>query len=115
MKAMLDKVKLAAALVLALAGMVSFYYFDPQLAQLYRVLILLAAMGAAIGITVTTAMGAQLVSFARSASIEMRKSVWPSRRETTQTTLIVLVMVSVVGVMIFIIDSILRWAVKALI
>ena len=112
---MLDRVKLIIALLLVTGGFVSFYYFQDQMALLYRVLVLLATIGIAIGITVTTVPGAQLVGFARGASMEMRKSVWPSRRETTQTTMIVLVMVSIVGLMIFIIDSILRWVVKALV
>jgi preprotein translocase subunit SecE len=112
---MLDRVKLIIALLLVTGGFVSFYYFQDQMALLYRVLVLLATIGVAVAIAVKTALGVQLVSFARGASMEMRKSVWPSRRETTQTTMIVLVMVSVVGLMIFIIDSILRWAVKALV
>jgi preprotein translocase subunit SecE len=112
---MLDRVKLIVAALLVTGGFVSFYYYHDQVALLYRVLILLAAIGAAIGITVTTALGAQLVAFARGSYIEMRKSVWPSRREATQTTMIVLVMVSIVGLMIFIIDSILQWVIKTLI
>lgn len=112
---MADKIKLIIAALLVTAGFVSFYYFQDQLALLYRVLVLLATIGAAIAISVKTALGVQLVGFARGASMEMRKSVWPSRRETTQTTMIVLVMVSIVGLMIFIIDSVLRWAVKALV
>ena len=112
---MLDRVKLIVAVALVIAGLVGFYYFRDQVAILYRVLALLAAMGVAIGVTVTTPFGAEVVSFVRGASVEMRKSVWPTRRETTQTTMIVLVMVTVVSVMIFIIDSILRWVVKTLI
>ncbi len=111
---MLDRVKLIIAALLITGGFVSFYYFQ-DMALLYRVLILLAAIGAAIVVSVKTVLGMQLVGFARGASLEMRKSVWPSRRETTQTTMIVLVMVSVVGLMIFIIDSVLRWVIKALV
>ena len=111
---MLDKVKLVAAVLLVIGGLVGFYYFDGQAALLYRVLGLLIILGAAIGVGVTTQPGAQLVDFARAATSEMRKSVWPTRRETTQTTLVVLAMVTVVGLMIFIIDSILRWVIKSL-
>jgi preprotein translocase subunit SecE len=112
---MLDKIKLVVAVVLVAGGIVGFYYFEGQMAVLYRVLIMLAGVGAAIAVAVTSAPGMQVVNFGRAASIEMRKSVWPNRRETTQTTMIVLVMVAIVGLMIFLIDSILRWVVKTLI
>jgi preprotein translocase subunit SecE len=112
---MLDKVKLVVAVLLLVGGFVGFYYFASyEGTLLYRVLGLLAILGAAIAIGVTTQPGAQLVSFGRAATLEMRKSVWPTRRETTQTTLVVLAMVTVVGLMIFIIDSILRWVIKSL-
>ncbi len=111
---MLDKVKLVIAVLLVIGGFVGFYYFEGQTALLYRVLGLLVVLGAAIAIGVTTQPGTQLVGFGRAATLEMRKSVWPTRRETTQTTLVVLAMVTVVGLMIFIIDSILRWVIKSL-
>ena len=111
---MLDKIKIVVAVLLVIGGFVGFYYFESQLALLYRVLGLLVVLGAAIAVGVITEPGAQLVGFGRAATLEMRKSVWPNRRETTQTTLVVLAMVTVVGLMIFIIDSILRWVIKAL-
>ena len=112
---MLDKVKIVVAVLLAIGGFVGFYHFvDVPDTLLYRVLGLLAMLGAAIALGVTTQPGAQLVNFGRAATLEMRKSVWPTRRETTQTTLVVLAMVTLVGLMIFIIDSVLRWVIKSL-
>lgn len=111
---MLDKVKIVVAVLLVIGGFVGFYYFEGQAALLYRVLGLLAVLGAAIVIGITTQPGTQLVDFGRAATLEMRKSVWPTRRETTQTTLVVLAMVTLVGLMIFIIDSVLRWVIKSL-
>ena len=112
---MMDKVKLVFAILLVVGGIVGFYYFADQYALLYRVLGLLAIIGVAIGIAVTTILGQQVVSFGRAASMEMRKTVWPTRKETTQTTLIVVVFVSILGAIIFIIDSILHWVVTKLI
>ena len=111
---MLDKVKIVVAVLLVIGGFFGFYYFEGQAALLYRVLGLLAVLAAAIAIGVTTQPGTQLVDFGRAATLEMRKSVWPTRRETTQTTLVVLAMVTLVGLMIFIIDSVLRWVIKSL-
>jgi len=112
---MIDKVKLAFAILLVVGGMVGFYWYADQVALLYRVLGLLAIIGVAIGIAVTTESGKNVVNFGRSASLEMRKTVWPTRKETTQTTLIVVVFVTILGAVIFIIDSVLHWVVTKLI
>ena len=111
---MMDKVKLAVAILLVIGGIVGFYWYADQ-ALLYRVLGLLAIFGIAVAIAVTTELGAGVVSFGRSATMEMRKTVWPTRKETTQTTLIVVVFVTFLGIVIWIIDSILRWIVTSLI
>ena len=111
---MMDKVKLAVAILLVIGGIVGFYWYADQ-ALLYRVLGLLAIFGIAVAIAVTTELGAGVVSFGRSATMEMRKTVWPTRKETTQTTLIVVAFVTFLGIVIWIIDSILRWIVTSLI
>jgi preprotein translocase subunit SecE len=111
---MLDKIKLGLSLLLVVAGIVAFYWYEDQ-ALLYRVLGLLVVFGVAIAIAVTTQTGGNVVAFGRSAAMEMRKTVWPTRRETTQTTLIVVVAVAILGLLIWIIDSILKWIVTALI
>ena len=111
---MMDKVKLAIAILLVVGGIVGFYWFGDQ-ALLYRVLGLLAVIGVAVAIAATTEMGKRIVAFGRSASMEMRKTVWPTRKETTQTTLIVVVFVTVLGILIWIIDSVLRLIVTRLI
>ena len=111
---MLDKVKLAIAILLVIGGIVGFYQFGDQ-ALLYRVLGLLAVFGVAVAIAATTEMGKGVISFGRSASMEMRKTVWPTRKETTQTTLIVVVFVTILGIAIWVIDSVLRMIVTRLI
>ena len=110
----MDKVKLAVAVLLVIGGIVGFYWYADQ-ALLYRVLGLLAIFGVAVFVAINTELGASVVSFGRSASMEMRKTVWPTRKETTQTTLIVVVFVTVLGIAIWFIDSILRWIVTSLI
>jgi len=112
---MMDKVKLVISILLVIGGIVGFYMYADQFALLYRVLGLLVIIGVAIGIAIMTELGQSVVSFGRSASMEMRKTVWPTRKETTQTTLIVVVFVSILGAVIFIIDSILHWVVTKLI
>ena len=112
---MFDKVKLGFALALLAAGIAAFYILEEDIPSIfYRVLGLIVVIGVAAGIAATTEMGGQLIAFSRSAVMEMRKTVWPTRRETTQTTLIVVVAVAILGLIIFLIDSVLKWAVTAL-
>ena len=109
----MDKIKFAVAVLLVIAGIAGFYHYADQ-ALLYRVLGLLVVVGVAIAIALTSQPGMATLSFGRSAVLEVRKSVWPSRRETTQTTLIVMVMVVLVGIMLWLFDMFLLWAVKLL-
>jgi len=109
---MFDKVKLGFAILLVVAGIAAFYIVEEQVPSvLYRTLMLLVVIGVAVAVAVTTELGGQMVAFSRSAAMEMRKTVWPTRRETTQTTLIVVVAVTLLGFLIWLIDQILRWVV----
>ena len=110
----MNKLKVIISLALIAGGIFAYHYFE-DVGLLYRVLGLLVVVGAAIGVFVTTETGASVISFGRSAVMEMRKTVWPTRRETMQTTLIVVVMVFIIGLIIWIIDSILGWIVRSLI
>ena len=108
---MADKIKLLVALLFVAGGIAGFYYFAEQ-ALLYRVLGLLVVLAAATAVALTTQLGSDTLNFGRSAIVEVRKSVWPSRKETTQTTLIVLVMVVIIGLILWLFDSILLLAVE---
>jgi len=112
-EAMQDKIKLIVAILLLAGGVVAFYYFADQ-SLLYRVLGLLVVAGVALAIGARTQAGTQTVAFGRNAMIEVRKVVWPSRKETTQTTLMVLAMVVLVGLLLWLFDMFLLWAVKLL-
>ena len=109
----LDTFKLVIAVALLIGGIVQFYYFEGE-SLLYRVLGLLAFVAAAGGVVYTTRIGQNLWSFAREARTEVRKVVWPTRQETMQTTLMVVVMVVLVGIMLWLMDMFLRWAVLIL-
>ena len=110
----MDKIKWLIAVLLIAAGIVGFYHYADQ-GLLYRVLGLLVVIGFAIAIALTTQSGRATLDFGRSAVLEVRKSVWPTRRETTQTTLIVMVMVLLVGIMLWLFDMFLKWAMQLLI
>jgi len=109
----LDSLKLLVAIALLIGGIAQFYYFEEE-SQLYRVLALLGFVALAMGVVYTTRMGHGLWLFARDARTEVRKVIWPTRQETMQTTLMVIVMVILVGLMLWLIDMVLRWGVLAL-
>ena len=104
-----DKLKLAGAAVLLLAGVILFYVFSEQ-SLLYRVLGLLVLAAAAVFVVYQTAKGKQAALFFRDARTEVRKVVWPTRAETTQTTLIVMVIVVLMGIFLWLLDWVLAWA-----
>ena len=111
---MADKIKLLVAVLLIAAGIAGFYYFAEQ-PQLYRVLGLLVVIAASVFVILQTQVGMDAWNFGRSAILEVRKAVWPSRQETVQTTLLVMVMVIIVGLMLWLFDMFLGWAIKMLI
>jgi preprotein translocase subunit SecE len=111
---MADKIKLLVAVLFLAAGIAGYYYFAEQAALLYRVLGLLAVAAVSVFVALQTQMGMATWNFGRSAALEVRKAVWPSRQETVQTTLLVMVMVIIMGLMLWLFDMFLLWAVKLL-
>jgi len=109
----LDSLKFLIAIALLIGGIWQFYYFEEE-SQLYRILGILALMAVAMGVMYTTRLGYGLWLFARDARTEVRKVIWPTRQETMQTTLMVVVMVILVGIMLWLIDMVLRWGVLVL-
>ena len=108
-----DTVKLIAAVSLLVAGIAQFYYFADEL-MVYRVLALLALLAIALGVVFTTQIGQVTWGFMRDSRTEVRKVVWPTRQETVQTTLLVIAMVVLVGIMLWLMDMVLRWGVLML-
>lgn len=102
----MDIAKLAAAVLLLIVGIFAFYYFAAY-SSLLRVVGLLAISGAAVAIALQTAPGRQLWQFASDARMEVRKVVWPTRQETVQTTLVVMVMVFLVAMVLWLFDIVL--------
>ena len=109
----LDTVKLAAALLLLVGAVVAFYWFSDQ-SLLVRVLALLGVAGLSVAIASQTAVGRSVWAFMGTTRTEVRKVVWPTRAETTQTVLAVLVVVVLMGVVLWLLDMFLLWAVRLL-
>lgn len=109
----LDTLKLVIAVVILLAGIGGFYYYGDA-SLLYRVLGLVGVAIIAAGIALTTSTGHAIVSFGREARAEVRKVVWPTRQETVQTTLMVVVAVIILGIFLWLVDMMLLNAVEIL-
>lgn len=108
-----DTIKMVFSLLVLVAGIFAFYYFKEE-SQLLRVLGILAIAVLSFAIVATTMIGKRSMAFAKDARVEVRKVVWPSRQETTQTTIAVLVMVLIVAIMLWLIDMFLGWGIKSL-
>ena len=106
-----DTVKLALAVLILLAGLVSYYYFASS-AVLLRAFGVIVAVAAGVGVVFTSFQGQLLWKFIQGARIELRKVVWPTREETIQTTLVVLVFALIGGVFFWLLDLVLLFATK---
>ena len=109
----LDTFKLVIAIAILLTGIGGFYYYA-EASLLYRVLGLVAMVLVAAGIALTTTTGHAILSFGRESRAEVRKVVWPTRQETVQTTLMVVVAVIILGIFLWLIDMMLLNAVQVL-
>jgi preprotein translocase subunit SecE len=105
-----DIAKLGLAIIAIIAGIGGFYFYADQ-SLLLRVIGLLLMLSMAVGLVYTTTLGQSLWSFAQGSRIELKKIVWPTKKETIQTTLIVVVMVLFVGILLWMFDGLLMWGI----
>ena len=105
---MADKLKFALALALLAAGVVGFYLLSEQPLVL-RVLSVLVGLGAGIAVASISEPGRRFIGFAGESITETKKVVWPSRKETTQTTGLVFAFVFVMAIFLWLTDKSLEW------
>ncbi len=110
MASVVDKAKLLGAVFIIAAGVAAFYTMDASL-QLVRVGVLVASIIVAAGVALTSTPGQDAWEFAKSARGEFRKIVWPTRRDTVQSTLIVIVLVVIIGLFLWLLDTISFWVI----
>ena len=109
----MDKVILTLAVVPIAAAIGGFYYFSDEL-LLLRVIGLLIAAGLSIVIALRSQTGKATAEFVKEARTEVRKVVWPTRKETAQTTMFVMAAVVIMGFCLWLLDMFLGWAVRFL-
>ena len=103
-----DKLMLLAAGALAVIALVGFY-MSVDAPLLYRVLGLLAGLGIAVFVFTRTGQGRSAIGYIEDSRTEVRKVVWPTRQETTQTTLIVMLIVTLIGLFLWALDGLFGW------
>src|SRR4051794_3435138 len=108
---MADKVKIALAALLVVAGLAGFYFFFHSPA-LVRVLSVLGGLAAASAVMWTTVPGKEFYVYAQESYDETKKVVWPTRKETIQTTGVVFLFVVTMALFLWAVDSTLFWIVK---
>jgi preprotein translocase subunit SecE len=106
----LDSVKWVLVFVL-LGGLIYGYTAYADISVLYRALAAVAIAVVALGIASTTLKGQSFLTFAKEARLEVRKVVWPTRQEVVRMTLIILAATAFVGLMLYLIDMVIVWAV----
>lgn len=102
----MDKLKLSFSALIFMAGIVGSYMLS-DLPMVVRVLCVLIGFAVAFGLLSLTEKGRDLIQFGREAILETKKVVWPSGKETAQTTGIVVVFVIVMALVLWGIDGVL--------
>ena len=105
---MVDKLKFLLAALAVIAGIAGFYLLGAD-AALLRAASVLGGLVVAVILVLTTEQGRQLAAFVRESIAEARKVVWPTRKETLQTTAMVFVFVLVMAIFLWLTDKTLEW------
>lgn len=110
---MLDKIKLSLSVLIIAVGISGFYLLaEPPL--VVRVAAFIVALVIAALVAWTSEPGKTFVTFSREAVVETKKVVWPTRKETMQSTGLVLAFVFVMAVFLWGVDSILASLIRLL-
>lgn len=102
----MDKIKLAVAALLVLAGAVGFYRFQ---SPAYGAISVLAGLIVGAALAYFTAPGKAFVVFAKESWRELQKVVWPTRKEAVQTTLVIFAFTVVMAIFLWTADKTVEW------
>ena len=110
----LDIIKLLISAVVLVGGLYSYYYYI-EVSQPLRVLMVLGGLALGIGIALTSAQGLRLRAFVQGARVEIRKVVWPTKQETTQTAIAVFVFTLIMALFFWALDSLLLYVTRSMV
>lgn len=103
-----DKLRLVVAVALVIASLVGFYVFSKQ-GALTQWGVLIVGFAVAIVVFLTSESGKQFIAFGKDSVREVRKVVWPERKEAIQMTMYVFAFVVVMSIFLWLTDKSLEW------
>ena len=109
-----DTVKLVAAILIAVAGIVAFYALKGGQADWVRWLAFVGALVVGAVVFAASQHGRDSWKFVLDSRIELYKVFWPTRQETGTTTLVVFGFVLIMGLFFWGIDALLAWITRSL-
>ena len=109
-----DKAKLAAVVALVIASVAGFYLLGKQGAVVQWVALIVGLVAAA-AVFLVSESGRQFVAFSKDAWREVKKVVWPTRKETLQMTAYVFAFVVIMALFLWFTDKTLEWVLYDLI
>jgi preprotein translocase subunit SecE len=110
----LDILKLLVAAGVLVGGLYGYYYYL-EWSLPVRVLLVLGGLAAGIVIAMTSVQGQRLWAFIQGSRVEIRKVVWPTKQETTQTAIAVFVFTLIMALFFWGLDSFLLWLTRTLV
>ncbi len=110
----LDILKLLISAGLLVGGIFGYYWYLEWLLPL-RVLLVLGGLAASIGVAATSTQGRRIREFIQGSRIEIRKVIWPTKQETTQTAIAVFIFTLVMALFFWALDSGLLWLTRTLV
>jgi len=110
-----DNFLLVVGLAIVAAGIAGFFYYADEVMTIIRAVGLVVAVVVASLVVLQTQRGRDMFGFVREADEQRRKVVWPTRQETFQTTLIVIVLTVITAILLFLMDSVFGWLIRRLI
>jgi preprotein translocase subunit SecE len=111
---MVDSLLLLVSLVLLLAGIGAYYYYQDTAITAVRVAGLIATVGVASFVAAQSEKGGAFFRFLKEADIERRKVIWPSHQETLQTALMVIIVTIIISLLLAGIDYLLGALIRML-
>ncbi|MGL5286002.1 protein translocase subunit secE/sec61 gamma [Aeromonas sp. RU39B] len=98
--------------IILAAAVVGNYLLSGGVSVIVRAVGVVVVIAVAGALALQTTKGKATLAFARESRLEVRKVVWPTRQEAIQTTLIVLAVTAVMGLLLFVLDGALVWLVN---
>jgi preprotein translocase subunit SecE len=100
------------SLALILGSLIGYYGLATQ-PMMIRLGVLIGGIVIALGLVAVTPTGKRFLAYAKDSVNEVKKVVWPSRKESTQMTLIVFAFVLVMAIFLWSADKIIEWLIFA--